>query len=66
MVWDSDMSMMRGITFFEPDLPKYKTVKQCSDQGAKIIREAINSFKELKIKTGKWEIECIEVKGEEA
>ena len=66
MVWDSEMDMMRGMTFFEPHIPKYKTKDACTKQGMKIIAEAIDSFKKIKIKTGKWEITCIEIKGEKA
>jgi len=66
MVFDPDMNMMRGLTFFEPDIPKYKTKDKCIEQGIKIITEAIDNFKKLQLKTGEWEISCIEVKGEQA
>ena len=66
MVWDSEMDMMRGMTFFEPHIPKYKSKDACTKQGMIIIAEAIDSFKKIKIKTGEWEITCIEIKGEKA
>lgn len=62
MVYDSDLKMMRGITFFEPDIPKYSSKEECTARGMKIISEAKKEFMELKIKTGKFEIDCIEVK----
>lgn len=66
MVFDPDMNMMRGLTFFEPDIPKYKSQNECIERGTKIITQAINNFKKIQLKTGDWEITCIEVKGEQA
>ena len=66
MVWDSEMDMMRGLTFYEPDIPKYKSEKSCVEQGIKIIARAKENFKLNNIKTGEFEITCIEVKGEQA
>lgn len=66
MVFDPDINMMRGLTFFEPDIPRYNSKSKCIEQGTKIISEAINNFKKLELKTGEWEISCIEVKGEQA
>lgn len=66
MVFDPELKMMRGFTFFEPKIPKYKTKDSCIEQGMKIIGEAKENFKKLKLKTGEWEITCIEVKGEKA
>jgi len=66
MVWDTEMDMMRGITFFEPEIPKYTSKEACVKQGMRIITEAVQNFKKLKLKTGEWDITCIEVKGEKA
>jgi hypothetical protein len=64
MVWDSEMNMMRGLTFFEPDIPKYETKDACIKQGMKIIAEAKENFRINNIKTGESDITCIEVKDE--
>ena len=64
MVWDIEMNMMRGLTFFEPNIPKYESKAACVEQGMKIIAEAKENFNRLKLKTGDWDITCIEVKGE--
>lgn len=64
MVWDSELNMMRGITFYEPDIPKYKSFETCVERGMKIIAEAKENFRINKIKTGEFDISCIEVKGE--
>jgi hypothetical protein len=66
MVWDNEMDMMRGLTFFEPEIPKYDSYDACVKRGTKIIARAIENFKKIKIKTGEWEITCIELKGEKA
>ena len=39
MVWDIELKMMRGITFFEPDIPKYSSREECTTRGMKIISE---------------------------
>ncbi len=62
MVFDPNLNMMRGITFFEPDIPKYSSKEECTARGMKIISEAKKEFIELKLKTGEFEIDCIEVK----
>lgn len=62
MVYDPNMQMMRGITFFEPDIPKYESKEACSIRGIDIIIKVKKELKDLKIKTGKFEIDCIEVK----
>lgn len=66
MVWDIELKMMRGITFFEPDIPKYKTKEACIKRGMQIIAEAKQNFNKMKLKTGDYDITCIELKGEEA
>ena len=66
MVWDIELKMMRGITFFEPDIPKYKTKEACIERGMQIIAEAKQNFNKMKLKTGDYDITCIELKGEEA
>ena len=62
MVYDPELKMMRGITFFEPSIPKYKSIKACTERGIEIITKAKKEFIELKLKTGEFEIDCIEVK----
>ena len=37
-----------------------------ASQGLIQANKAIDSFKKIKIKTGEWEITCIEIKGEKA
>ena len=64
MVWDIELKMMRGITFFEPDIPKYSSREECTTRGMKIISEVKKKFIELKLKTGEFEIDCIEVKSD--
>ena len=66
MVWDIELNMMRGITFFEPDIPKYETKDACIKRGMQIIAEAKQNFNKMKLKTGDYDITCIELKGEEA
>lgn len=66
MIWDTEMDMYRGITFFEPDIPKYKTVKECQQKGMEIIGKSIIQLNRNQIKTGQWEVNCLEVKGEKA
>lgn len=65
MVWDIELKMMRGITFFEPDIPKYKTKEACIKRGMQIIAEAKQNFNKMKLKTGDYDITCIEIKDEE-
>ncbi len=62
MVYDPELKMMRGITFFEPSIPKYKSIEACTERGIEIITKAKKKFIELKLKTGEFEIDCIEVK----
>jgi len=64
MVWDLELNMMRGITFFEPDIPKYETKEACIKRGMDIIAEAKENFTKMKLKTGDYDITCIEVKDE--
>ena len=64
MVWDTELNMMRGLSFFEPDIPKYETKDACIEQGMKIIAEAKEKLKLNNIKTGDSDITCIEVKDE--
>ena len=64
MVWDTEMNMMRGLTFFEPDIPKYETKDACIKRGMDIIAEAKENFTKMKLKTGDYDITCIEVKDE--
>jgi len=64
MVWDIELNMMRGITFFEPDIPKYETKEACIKRGMDIIAEAKEKFTKMKLKTGDYDITCIEVKDE--
>ena len=64
MVWDTELNMMRGITFFEPDIPKYETKDACIKRGMDIIAEAKENFRINNIKTGESDITCIEVKDE--
>lgn len=65
MVWDIELKMMRGITFFEPDIPKYETKDACIKRGMQIIAEAKQNFNKMKLKTGDYDITCIEIKDEE-
>ena len=44
MVFDPNLNMMRGITFFEPDVPKYSSREECTARGMKIISEAKKEF----------------------
>ena len=62
MVYDPDLRMMRGITFFEPNIPKYESKESCSKRGIEIITKVKKEFIDLKLKTGEFEIDCIEVK----
>ena len=64
MVYDPDLQMMRGITFFEPKIPKYETKEACSKRGIEIITNVKKEFIKLKLKTGEFEIDCIEVKSD--
>ena len=64
MAFDPEINMMRGFTFFEPDIPKYKTKEACIEQGMKIIAEAKEKLKLNNIKTGESDITCIEIKDE--
>jgi hypothetical protein len=64
MVWDTELNMMRGLSFFEPDIPKYETKDACIEQGMKIIAEAKENFAKMKLRTGEYDITCIEVKDE--
>ena len=66
MIWDLDMDMYRGITFFEPDIPKYKTLSNCQQKGIEIIQRTIFELNKNQIKTGEWQVDCIEVKKDEA
>ena len=66
MVWDLDFDGYRGVTFFEPDIPKYKTLAKCKQRGIEIIQRTIFNLNKNQIKTGAWEVQCIEVKGEKA
>ena len=62
MVWDTDYDGYRGITFFEPDIPKYKTLSNCKTKGIEIIQRTIFQLNKNQIKTGKFIVVCIEVK----
>jgi len=66
MVWDLDFDGYRGVTFFEPNIPKYKTLQKCQQRGIEIIQKTIFNLNKNQIKTGAWEVQCIEVKGEQA
>jgi hypothetical protein len=66
MAFDPEINMMRGFTFFELDIPKYETKEACTKQGMKLIAKAKEKLKLNNIKTGEWEITCIELKGEKA
>lgn len=65
MAFDPEINMMRGFTFFELDIPKYKTKEACIKQGMKIIAEAKEKLKSNNIKTGDYDITCIEIKDKE-
>ena len=62
MVWDTDYDGYRGITFFEPSIPKYKTLSNCQQRGIEVIQKTIFELNKNQIKTGKWQVDCIEVK----
>ena len=62
MVYDPDLQMMRGMTFFEPEIPKYQTKEACTKRGVEIITDVKKELVKLKLKTGEFEIDCIEVK----
>lgn len=61
MVFDNEMEMWRGITFFEPEIPKYEDARECNQQGYRIVSKVIRNLQKNKIKTGKWEFDCLEV-----
>lgn len=62
MVFDPDLKMMRGFTFFEQNIPKYATHEECMTRGMDIIAETKKELRQLNIRTGDFEIDCIEVK----
>ena len=61
MVYDPELRMMSGITFFEQSIPKYQRKEACSKRGIEIITKVKKEFLNLKLKTGEFEIDCIEV-----
>lgn len=62
MIWDTDYDGYRGITFFEPNIPKYNTLEDCTKRGTEIIGKTIFELNKNQIKTGEWQVDCIEVK----
>ena len=62
MVWDLDFNDYRGVTFFEPNIPKYKTLAKCNQRGVELIQKTIFNLNEVQIKTGAWEVQCLEIK----
>jgi len=61
MIWDKEFEMWRGVTFFEPEIPKYQSARDCNQAGYRTISKVIRQLQQNKIKTGKWEFDCLEV-----
>jgi hypothetical protein len=61
MVYEPSVDMYKGFTFFDPEIPKYKTIKECITKGTIKIQEAMDALRlyDLDVKDGRFD--CIEV-----
>jgi len=62
IIWDKDFNMWRGLTFYEPKVPKYESIEACEKQGKKLIANTIHELNKIDVKVKEWDMDCIEVK----